>query len=76
MDKKDSLDKDKRYSEYTALDGRRQRLMVRREMELTTPIRSRAASSSSYPSSSSAASSSRNSATQFSHRRAQNITQV
>ena len=73
MDKKDGLD---RYSDYTALHGREQRLKVRRETEMTTPVRIRAASSSSYPSSSSATSSSRDSATQFSHRRAQNITQV
>ena len=74
MDKKDVIDG--RYSEYTALDGRHQRLKVRREMELTAPARPRLASSSSYPSSSSATSSSRDSATQFSHRRTQNITQV
>ena len=74
MDKKDGLDK--RYSDYTALHGREQRLKVRRETELTTPARTRLASYSSYPSSSSATSSSRDSATQFSRRRPQNITQV
>ena len=75
MDKKDE-DDDRRYSEYAALDGRHQRLKVRREMELTAPTRGRLASSSSYPSSSSAMSSSQDSTTQFSSRRTQNITQV
>ena len=37
MDKKD--EDDRRYSEYAALDGRHQRLKVRREMELTAPTR-------------------------------------
>ena len=79
MEKKDSLDKE-RYSEY---DGRPQRLKVRRESELHVPARMRLASTSSYPSSTSATSSrdsamssSRNSATQFSRRRTQEITQV
>ena len=76
MEKKDSLDKDKRYSEYTALDGRHRRLKVRRESELNVPARMRLASSSSYPSSTLATSSSRDSATQFSRRRTQDITQV
>ena len=75
MAKKDE-DDDRRYSEYAALDGRHQRLKVRREMELTAPTRGRLASSSSYPLSSSATSSSQDSTTQFSKRRTQNITQV
>ena len=76
MEKKNE-DDDRRYSEYAALDGRHQRLKVRREMELTAPTRGRLASSSSYPlSSSSATSSSQDSTTQFSNRRTQNITQV
>ena len=75
MEKKNE-DDDRRYSEYAALDGRHQRLKVRREMELTAPTRGRLASSSSYALSSSATSSSQDSTTQFSKRRTQNITQV
>ena len=72
VDKRD--DPDKKISRYSALEGRQQRLQIRRGMEFTTPTR-RPASTSSHPSSTSAASSS--SATQFSlRRRTQNINQV